>query len=89
MGVFGAPAVHEDDPERAVRAGLRILEAIADLNAGDPAWAAVRIGINTGEALVAFGRGRRRRGRDRRRGQHRVAPAGVAPVGGVVVGEAT
>ena len=28
MAVFGAPVAHEDDPERAVRAGLRILEAI-------------------------------------------------------------
>ena len=26
VGVFGAPAAHEDDPERAVRAGLRIVE---------------------------------------------------------------
>jgi hypothetical protein len=29
MAVFGAPVAHEDDAERAVRAGLRILEAIA------------------------------------------------------------
>jgi hypothetical protein len=35
MAVFGAPVAHEDDPERAVRAGLRILEAIADLNEED------------------------------------------------------
>jgi class 3 adenylate cyclase len=27
--VFGAPRAHEDDPERAVRAGLRIIEAIS------------------------------------------------------------
>ena len=27
VGVFGVPAAHEDDPERAVRAGLRIVEA--------------------------------------------------------------
>ena len=33
MAVFGAPVVHEDDPERAVRAGLRLLEAVEDLNA--------------------------------------------------------
>src|SRR6516164_7250583 len=32
MAVFGAPIAHEDDPERAVRAGLRILEAISELN---------------------------------------------------------
>ena len=35
MAVFGAPTAHEDDAERAVRAGLRILEAIAELNEGD------------------------------------------------------
>ena len=28
VGVFGVPVVHEDDPERAVRAGLRIIEAL-------------------------------------------------------------
>jgi class 3 adenylate cyclase len=32
IAVFGAPTAHEDDAERAVRAGLRILEAIEDLN---------------------------------------------------------
>jgi hypothetical protein len=30
MAVFGAPVAHEDDPERAVRAGLRILDAIPE-----------------------------------------------------------
>jgi class 3 adenylate cyclase/tetratricopeptide (TPR) repeat protein len=56
MAVFGAPVAHEDDAERAVRAGLRILEAIDDLNLADPELGlAVRIGINTGEAVVALG----------------------------------
>src|SRR5439155_18063260 len=32
MAVFGAPVAHEDDAERAVRSGLKILEAIEDLN---------------------------------------------------------
>ena len=55
MAVFGAPVAHEDDPERAVRAGLRILEAIEELNEADPALSLqVRIGINTGEAVVAL-----------------------------------
>src|SRR5436190_9397158 len=55
MAVFGAPLAHEDDPERAVRAGLRILDAIADLNESDPGLALeVRIGINTGEAVVSL-----------------------------------
>jgi class 3 adenylate cyclase/tetratricopeptide (TPR) repeat protein len=56
MAVFGAPVAHEDDAERAVRAGLRILEAIAELNESDPGFdLQVRIGINTGEAVVALG----------------------------------
>ncbi|HEY2940059.1 MAG TPA: adenylate/guanylate cyclase domain-containing protein [Gaiellaceae bacterium] len=56
MAAFGAPVAHEDDAERAVRAGLRILEAIADLNKADPGLdLRVRIGINTGEAVVAVG----------------------------------
>src|SRR2546430_11098676 len=56
MAVFGAPMAHEDDAERAVRAGLRVLEAIEELNADDPARSLqVRVGINTGEAVVALG----------------------------------
>src|SRR6476619_5821650 len=56
MAVFGAPVAHEDDAERAVRAGLRLLEAIEELNEADPALRLqVRIGINTGEAVVALG----------------------------------
>ena len=48
VGVFGVPAAHEDDPERAVRAALRI---VADIGSSDLPIE-VRIGINTGEALV-------------------------------------
>jgi class 3 adenylate cyclase/tetratricopeptide (TPR) repeat protein len=56
MAVFGAPVTHEDDAERAVRAGLRILEAIGELNESDPSLSLqVRVGINTGEAVVALG----------------------------------
>jgi class 3 adenylate cyclase/tetratricopeptide (TPR) repeat protein len=55
MAVFGAPVAHEDDAERAVRAGLRLLEAIDELNADDPTLSLqVRVGINTGEAVVAL-----------------------------------
>src|SRR5206468_1186101 len=55
MAVFGAPVAHEDDPERAVRAGLRIIEAIAELNERDPELELqVRVGINTGPAVVAL-----------------------------------
>ena len=55
MAVFGAPVAHEDDAERAVRAGLRVLEAIEELNEADPGLSLqVRVGVNTGEAVVAL-----------------------------------
>ena len=55
VAVFGAPIAHEDDAERAVRAALAIQDAIAEMNAHDPTLALeVRIGVNTGEALVAL-----------------------------------
>ena len=49
MAVFGAPVAHEDDPERAVRAALSIRDTLAEGGDLD-----VRIGITTGEALVAL-----------------------------------
>jgi predicted ATPase/class 3 adenylate cyclase len=49
MAVFGAPVAHEDDPERAVRAALSIRDAL-----GEEGELEVRIGITTGEALVAL-----------------------------------
>jgi class 3 adenylate cyclase/tetratricopeptide (TPR) repeat protein len=50
MAVFGAPTVHEDDPERAVRAALAIRDSLADEGELD-----IRVGITTGEALIALG----------------------------------
>jgi class 3 adenylate cyclase/tetratricopeptide (TPR) repeat protein len=47
MALFGAPVAREDDPERAVRAALAIRDWIAD-----EGKLQVRIGVNTGEALV-------------------------------------
>jgi class 3 adenylate cyclase/tetratricopeptide (TPR) repeat protein len=56
MAAFGAPVAHEDDAERAVRAGLRILEAIDELNEEDPGLElSIRAAVNTGEAIVAVG----------------------------------
>ena len=52
VAVFGVPAVHEDDPERAVRAGLRIVDELDALPGIGGAPVEVRVGINTGEALV-------------------------------------
>ena len=49
MAIFGAPVSREDDPERAVRAAL----AIRDWVRTDEELQ-VRVGVNTGEALVAL-----------------------------------
>ena len=55
VGVFGVPAAHEDDPERAVRAGLRICEDAEDLVPIGGNTVRLRVGVNTGEALVRLG----------------------------------
>lgn len=53
FAVFGVPAVHEDDAERAVRSSLRLLEAVERLNEQRPDLGlSVRIAVTTGEALV-------------------------------------
>jgi class 3 adenylate cyclase len=92
MAVFGAPVAHEDDAERAVRAGLAILEAIGELNEGDPELELqVRVGINSGEAVVALG-ARPEQGEGIVTGDVVNTAAriqGAAPVGGVAVGEQT
>jgi len=49
MALFGAPVAHEDDPERAVRAALAIRDWITEEGEN----LQVRVGVNTGEALVA------------------------------------
>ena len=56
VAIFGAPAAHEDDPERAVRAALSIQAVLARAREERPNFDLhVRIGVNTGEALVAIG----------------------------------
>src|SRR6266516_3653275 len=92
LALFGAPRAHEDDPERAIRAGLAVRRALAELNAEDE-WLDLhfRIGINTGEALVML---------DARPSEGEWSAAGdvlntaariqsAAPVDGVLVGELT
>jgi class 3 adenylate cyclase len=55
MAVFGAPVVHGDDPERAVRAALAMCSAVEELNRDDPELELkIRIAVNTGEALVSL-----------------------------------
>ena len=51
MAVWGAPVAHEDDPERAVRAGLDLVDSVRSLGPGIQA----RAGVLTGEAAVTIG----------------------------------
>jgi class 3 adenylate cyclase/tetratricopeptide (TPR) repeat protein len=84
VAVFGAPVVHEDDSERAVRAALAIRDWAVDEDEVE-----VRIAVNTGEALVSV---------DAQPGEPLVAGdvintaarlQAAAPVNGILVGEAT
>jgi class 3 adenylate cyclase/tetratricopeptide (TPR) repeat protein len=54
MAIFGAPVAHEDDAERAVRAGLGMQAAMSDVNEGLPSGVHfdLRVGVNTGEVLA-------------------------------------
>jgi class 3 adenylate cyclase/predicted ATPase len=51
MAVWGAPVAREDDAERAVRAGLELVDAVRSLGPTIHA----RVGILTGEAAVTLG----------------------------------
>ena len=87
MAVWGAPTAHEDDAERAVRAGLELVEAVRGLAMAEGPLE-VRAGILSGEAAVTLGAV----------GQGMVAGdlvntasrlQSVAPPGTVLVGEST
>jgi class 3 adenylate cyclase/tetratricopeptide (TPR) repeat protein len=92
MALFGAPVAHEDDPERAVRAALVIRDTMAELNERDSALDLhVRLGVTTGEALVALA-ARPVEGEGMASGDVVNTAArlqAAAPVDGVLVDEAT
>ncbi len=56
MAVWGVPTAHEDDAERAVRAGLDLAEAVTAFgeSVGAPGLA-MRVGVVTGEVAVTLG----------------------------------
>lgn len=56
MAVWGVPLSHEDDAERALRAGLELVQAIAGMghDIGVPGLA-MRVGIVTGQVAVTVG----------------------------------
>ncbi len=86
MVVWGYPVAREDDAARAIRTAIAIGDGLArsglDLHA--------RFGINTGEAVVAFG-SNDERADDAMGDAVNVASrlAAAAPIDGVVIGEAT
>ncbi|CAN5303689.1 hypothetical protein BH20ACT22_BH20ACT22_08810 [soil metagenome] len=89
MAVFGVPVAHEDDAERAVRAALRITEAIHEMNEANATYKlAIRGAVETGEVFVSpteeMGRGLLG---DVINTASRLQ--GAAPVNGIVVGETT
>jgi class 3 adenylate cyclase/predicted ATPase len=52
LAYFGWPKAHEDEAERAVRAGLKVCAAVAALQGPDGQPLAVRVGIATGLVVV-------------------------------------
>jgi class 3 adenylate cyclase/tetratricopeptide (TPR) repeat protein len=56
MALFGAPTAHENDPERALRAALDIVEAVQQFNHEHGTDLGVHMGVNTG-LVVAGGIG--------------------------------
>lgn len=73
VAFFGARAAHEDDPERAVLAGLAIQKTVkaysADLAEQKGLDLKVRVGINTGEVIVTSVGDRRRHWEDTAMGE--------------------
>ena len=84
MALFGAPVVHEDDPERAVRAAIAIRDWVRDEEDLE-----LRIAVNTGEALIRIGaaEGEGMASGDVVNTAARLQTA--APVNGILVGETT
>src|SRR3546814_18086798 len=52
MAYFGYPAADEDDAERALLAGLEILETLTEISDGEEQPLQVRVGVASGQAVV-------------------------------------
>lgn len=96
MALFGAPVAHEDHPQRAIYAAIRMQEELRHysdrLRAEGKAPVEIRIGINTGEVVM------RSVGKDQSHAEY--LPAGlavglasrlqtVAPTGAIALSEHT
>jgi class 3 adenylate cyclase len=52
LSYFGYPKAHEDDVERAIRAGLELVEAVVGLRTPSAECLGARVGISTGPVVV-------------------------------------
>ena len=52
MALFGAPMAHENDPERALRSALEMMESISAFNQHNGTDLRLHIGINTGPVVT-------------------------------------
>lgn len=92
LAYFGWPRAHEDEAERAVRAGLRISKAVGALSEPSGAALSARVGIATGLVVVGELIGE---GEARERSVIGETPnlaarlQGLAEPGGVVIAEST
>ena len=88
MAIWGAPTAHEDDPERAVRAGLDLVGAVTTLGFDDGTTLVARAAVMTGETAVTIGAV----GHGMVSGELVSAASrlqGAAPEGGVLIDDAT
>jgi len=89
---FGYPVAHEDDAERAVRAGLDIIEEVASLDQPYEVELSVRVGIATGLVVAGDIIGE---GASEERSVLGETPnlaarlQGIAPPGGVIIADST
>ena len=52
MALFGAPIAHENDPERALRAALEMMETVDEFNSAHGTDLGLHFGINTGWVIA-------------------------------------
>ena len=52
MAIFGAPVAHENDPERALRTALEMMDELAKFNTDHNLNMGMRIGVNTGLVIA-------------------------------------
>ena len=83
VAFFGYPLAHEGEAERAIHAGLEIIEALSKLDVPDAGHLGVRIGIATGVVVVASAE----KGAVGETMNLASRLQGIAPVGGIVVSE--